>query len=291
MFLDERLVPWTDQWAFLSGLGKVERLQAERIVQDAERRGRILGVRLPPQEDRDEEPWTAPPSRRSREPMLAGELPASIDLVLGNQIYIAKAGLSPALHNRLLRIAAFQNPEFYKAQAMRLSTYDKPRVIACAEDHSHQISLPRGSLDEIQDTLSNLGIRVVLRDERNAGQPLPATFRGDLRAEQHAAAKAMLAHDTGVLAATTAFGKTLVAAWLIAQRGVNTLVLVHRRQLLDQWIERLSAQARQPAGRSSTSAAPVPSPTCAPRLRGGGGGGGDSDDRGSRGVRIRDHSA
>ena len=51
----------------------------------------------------------------------------------------------------------------------------------------------------------------------------------------------MLAHDTGVLAATTAFGKTVIAAWLIAQRGVNTLVLVHRRQLLDQWIERLSA--------------------------------------------------
>ena len=51
----------------------------------------------------------------------------------------------------------------------------------------------------------------------------------------------MLAHDTGVLAATTAFGKTVIAAWLIAQRGVNTLVLVHRRQLLEQWVERLSA--------------------------------------------------
>jgi superfamily II DNA or RNA helicase len=51
----------------------------------------------------------------------------------------------------------------------------------------------------------------------------------------------MLKHDTGVLAATTAFGKTVVAAWLIAQRGVNTLVLVHRRQLLDQWVERLAA--------------------------------------------------
>jgi hypothetical protein len=91
-----------------------------------ERCGRILSIRLPPQEDGDEEPWAAPPFRRSREPALTGELPTSIDLVLGNQIYIAKAGLSPALRNRLLRVAAFQNPEFYKTQAMRLSSYDKP---------------------------------------------------------------------------------------------------------------------------------------------------------------------
>lgn len=240
VFLDERLIPWTDQWAFLAGLPRIDRVQAERIVQVAERRGRILGVRLPPQEDGDDQPWTAPPSRRSREPVLTGELPTSIDLVLGNQIYVAKEGLSPELRNRLLRVAAFQNPEFYKAQAMRLSTYDKPRVIACAEDHPHHIGIPRGCLEEIQDTLSNLGIGVTVRDERNVGQRLQATFRGDLHAEQQAAAKAMLAHDNGVLAATTAFGKTVVAAWLIAQRGVNTLVLVHRRQLLDQWIERLS---------------------------------------------------
>ena len=247
VFLDELLVAWTDQWAFLAGLHRINRLQAERIVQAAERRGRILGVRLPPQEDGDDEPWTAPPSRRSREPALAGELPTSIDLVLGNQIYIAKEGLPSALRNRLIRVAAFQNPEFYKAQAMRLSTYDKPRVIACAEDHPHHIGIPRGCLEEIQDTLSNLGVRVTFRDERNAGQRLQATFRGDLRVEQQAAAKAMLAHDNGVLAATTAFGKTVVAAWLIAQRGVNTLVLVHRRQLLDQWIERLSTFLDLPA--------------------------------------------
>jgi len=199
--------------------------------QAIEQRGRQL---LVAGKDGDEEPWTAPPSRRYREPILTGELPKSIDLVLGNQIYIAKNGLSPALRNRLLRVAAFQNPEFYKAQAMRLSTYDKPRVIACTEDHSHHLGLPRGCLDEIQDTLSSLGIRVNVRDERNVGQRVQTTFRGELRAEQHAAAKAMLAHDNGVLAATTAFGKTVVAAWPIAQRGVNTLVLVHRRQLAQQ---------------------------------------------------------
>jgi superfamily II DNA or RNA helicase/very-short-patch-repair endonuclease len=163
-----------------------------------------------------------------------------LEVVLANQIYIAKAGLHAGLRNRLLRLAAFQNPEFYKTQAMRLSTYDKPRVIACAEDHPQHIGLPRGCLDDLRQTLTDVGVRTVIRDERYAGRPLDVTFKGELRPEQKVAAKAMLAHDIGVLAATTAFGKTVISAWLIAQRGVSTLVVVHRRQLLDQWIERLA---------------------------------------------------
>ena len=247
LFLDDQLEPWPDQWAFLAGVRKISRAHAERIVQDAEQRGRILGVHLPPQDDEDEEPWTTPPSRHRRDPSIVGPLPQTLELILGNQIYIAKEGLHPGLRNRLLRLAAFQNPEFYRAQAMRLSAYDKPRVIACAEDHPHHIGLPRGCLDETRQTLSNVGIRATFRDERYAGRSLQSTFQGELRPEQTVAAGAMLAHDAGVLAASTAFGKTVVAAWLIAQRGVNTLVLVHRRQLLDQWIERLSAFLGMPA--------------------------------------------
>ncbi len=246
LFLDEQLTPWTDQWAFLANLRRVSRSQAETIAQEAERRGRILGVRLPPQEE-DGDPWAAPPSRWRHELQPAGELPSTLELVLGNQIYISKNALHPGLRNRLLRLAAFQNPEFYKAQAMRLSTYDKPRVIACAEDHPHHIALPRGCLDDVQQMLHALGVRMTVRDERSIGRPLDATFHGELRPEQKAAGDAILKHDTGVLAATTAFGKTVVAAWLIAARGVNTLVLVHRRQLLDQWIERLSTFLGLPA--------------------------------------------
>jgi superfamily II DNA or RNA helicase/very-short-patch-repair endonuclease len=247
VFLDDCFEPWSDQWSFLASVRRTGRNQVESIVQDAERRGRIIGVRLPPPEDGDDEPWAVPTSGYHKEPPIVGELPERMELILGNQIYIAKEGLPPALRNRLLRVAAFQNPEFHKAQAMRLCTYGKPRVIACAEDHPHHIGLPRGCLDDAGEVLADLRIRAVIRDERNAGRPLDVKFEGQLRREQKAAAEAMLAHDTGVLAATTAFGKTVVAAWLIAKRGVNTLVLVHRRQLLDQWIERLSAFLGVPA--------------------------------------------
>jgi hypothetical protein len=246
VFVDGAFVPWPDQWSFLASVRKIGRPQVEELAADAERRGRILGVRLPPSDEGGTEPWTAPPSRR-REPPIVGDLPATLEFVLGNQIYIPKQDLNPGLRNRLFRLAAFQNPEFYRAQAMRLSTYNKPRVVACAEDLPDHIGLPRGCLDDISKLLTELGVSMVIRDERHHGSSLEVTFQGELRREQKTAADAMLRHETGVLAATTAFGKTVVAAWLIAQRGVNALVLVHRRQLLDQWIERLSTFLDIPA--------------------------------------------
>ncbi|PYT99687.1 MAG: restriction endonuclease subunit R [Acidobacteria bacterium] len=241
VFLDERFAPHPDQWQFLSSIRKINRQEVEEMVRHNDVKGQIIGVRLAPASEEDEDtPWKRPASRSRTNASIAGPLPESLELILGNQIYIPKDALPPALRNRLIRLAAFQNPEFYKLQAMRLPTYNKPRIIGCAEDHPKHIGLPRGCLDEVRQTLSDLNIKAMIRDERNRGLPLKATFQGELRPEQTVAAHAMLAHETGVLAATTAFGKTVVAAWLIAQRGVNTLVLVHRRQLQHQWIERLS---------------------------------------------------
>ena len=150
-------------------------------MRDAERRGRVLGVNLPPAEDDDPTPWTSRQSRRRQEAQIAAELPGSLELVLGNEIYIAKDSLAPELRNRLLRVAVFQNPEFYGAQAMRLSTYDKPRIIGCAEDHPQHLGLPRGCLDDVRRVLSDLSIRPIIRDERHSGQPLDVTCHGELR--------------------------------------------------------------------------------------------------------------
>jgi len=247
VFLDEQFEPYQDQWAFLSSVRKIPRAQAESLAREAERRGRITGVRLAFEEEDEDLPWTSPPSRRRKEPPISESLPETIELVLGDQIYIAKEHLPPALRNRLVRLAAFQNPEFYRAQSMRLSTFGKPRVIHCAEDGPKYLALPRGCLGDAHALLSSLRIEATLRDERFGGTPLDVRFHGELRPEQVSAANAMEAHDIGVLAATTAFGKTVLAAWLIARRGVNTLVLVHRQQLLEQWVERLATFLGVPA--------------------------------------------
>ena len=248
VFLDDDLQPHADQWAYLSSLRRLSPAKATEIVEDAGRQGRIVGLRLPLDGsgpgvggEEDEEPWAAPPSRRRPPPAIAGPLPERIDAVLGDELYIPRAGLPPGLVNRMVRLAAFQNPAFYSAQAMRRSTFHIPRIVACAELLPHHIALPRGCREPMEGLLEELGIGLHLRDERNPGRSVETGFLGTLTPEQKSAADALLAHETGVLAAATGFGKTVVAASVIAARKTNTLVLVHRRQLMDQWIARLGS--------------------------------------------------
>ena len=237
VFVDERFVPYPDQWGFLQSIRRVAVNEVLTLVDDASLRGRILGVRMPVDED-EGEPWLLPPSRK-KPIAVSGILPTAIKITIGNQLYIPKQDLPPPLINRMIRLAAFQNPEFYAAQAMRLSTFDKPRIIACAENFSQHIGLPRGCLDAALDMFKSLGIEVEADDQRLPGNRLDASFVGELMPEQKKAVTALLSHNTGVLAATTAFGKTVVAAHMIAQRKTNTLVLVHRQQLAEQWHARL----------------------------------------------------
>jgi superfamily II DNA or RNA helicase len=239
LFIDKNFNPYEDQWAFLSSLQRMNAEKVNAIVDAALYRGDIIKVRTVVTEEDEILPWQELPSRQIKETHINGPLPERIQLVLGNQIYIEKNILPPALRNRLIRLAAFQNPEFYRAQAMRLPTYDKPRIIQCCEDFPKHLGLPRGCLEEVEELLHSLDIKPHFIDERFAGIPIDCKFIGMLRPDQELAAEAMLNHDTGVLSATTAFGKTVIAISLLASRGVNTLILVHRRQLLDQWVARL----------------------------------------------------
>jgi superfamily II DNA or RNA helicase len=134
------------------------------------------------------------------------------------------------------------------AKAMRLLTFGIPRVVACAELHAHHVALPRGCRESLQELLADLNVTLHWRDERNPGQAIEANFLGVLTREQEAATAALLRHETGVLAATTAFGKTVVGAAVIAARKTSTLVLVHRRQLMEQWAARLQSFVAFPGG-------------------------------------------
>ncbi len=240
-FLDDQMRPYPDQWAFLSTIRRMSWSAAEKLISEAQQDGDLIGVKLSSADDEDQpDPWTLPPSRKRAEKPIDGPLPPSVSIVRSDVIYVEKNGMPPALMNRVLRLAAFQNPEFYKAQAMRLSTYDKPRVIACGEDLPRHLALPRGCLGELTALLESLKIKPVIRDERLRGTEIEVSFHGTLREKQQEAVDAIIRHDDGFLCAPTAFGKTAVAAWLIAKRGVNALVVVHRQQLLDQWRERLA---------------------------------------------------
>lgn len=246
VFVDLKLKAHADQWQVLSASHTLSFESVECMVQDASDKGRIVDVQMAVS-DNDDKPWTLTPSRSQVDALEADSLPDQIELTLANQIYIARECLSPQLHNRLIKLAAFQNPEFFKAQAMRLSTWGKPRVISSAENHSLHIALPRGCYEEVDSLFKKLKVKISINDQRESGRPLDLTFKGELRVEQKTAARKLLAHDIGVLSATTAFGKTVVAASIIAERATSTLVLVHRKQLLEQWVERLSTFLGLPA--------------------------------------------
>src|SRR6266404_6320170 len=205
----------------------------------AEARDRVLAVRMPVADENGDEPWNLPPSRRHSLQPITEPLPDRVKIVLSDDIYVDRAALPSSMVMRLIRLAGFQNPELYQAQAMRRSSYGKPRIISCAVLHPKHVALPRGCLEELLELLKAHHVDIDVEDLRDHGTELDCRFLGTLRKEQQVAVDALSQHDSGVLAATTAFGKTVVAAALIAHRKINTLVLVHRKELLKQWVERL----------------------------------------------------
>ncbi|GHT93259.1 DEAD/DEAH box helicase [Betaproteobacteria bacterium] len=237
VFVDTDLRPYPDQWNFLASINPMPAHDIEPTILRATGGAHPLDVTFIDDEDLAT-PWK---QRSAPGGKLAGDVPLALTVTLANQVYFKKAQLPQALANRLIRLAAFQNPEFYRAQAMRMSVWDKPRIIGCAENYPQHIALPRGCFDAVSELLADNDIRLDLRDERYAGEPITVDFVGTLRPDQEAAVSAMLCHDAGVLCAPMAFGKTVTAAAIIARRSVNTLILVHRTELLKQWQERLAA--------------------------------------------------
>jgi superfamily II DNA or RNA helicase len=142
--------------------------------------------------------------------------------------------------NRIKRLAAFQNPEFFKKQKMRLSTHNTPRVIACFEELPGHVALPRGCRDALQSLLDEYGIALHLDDKRSVGTPTAFSFHGILSDIQQQTVDELMLHDIGVFVAPPGSGKTVVGAWLAAARNCSTLILVHRKPLLDQWVAQLS---------------------------------------------------
>lgn len=240
VFLDEAFVPFTDQWAYLTAIERVTQASLVELVDQAARESRILGVRLSEDLEEPSPPWEHTPPTASLVLKLSEPMPSEVRVVESQQLFVEKTGLPAALLTAIARLAAFQNPEFYKRQSLRLSTALAPRVISCAENLPDYLALPRGCLSDLLDLLTANGIAVDLEDKRGIGDPLEVSFKGQLSNVQQRAADILLAHDTGVFVAPPGSGKTVVGAYLIAKRARTTLILTHRRPLVDQWRAQLA---------------------------------------------------
>ncbi len=241
VFLDQGFSPYPDQWDYLLSLKRLSPEQVEEIALSATKNGSVTGVRFVAMpEDEDPEPWARPPSGKVPFITIQGQMPKEIRVIYAQRLFVEKAGLPASLLNRIKRIAAFQNPEFYKKQSMRLSTALTPRIIASTEELPKHLALPRGCLTELEVLARENGIGILLEDQRSEGAPLEVSFNGQLTPQQNKAANTLLENEIGILVAPPGMGKTVLGIFLAAARRRNSLILVHRAPLLDQWVAQLS---------------------------------------------------
>jgi superfamily II DNA or RNA helicase len=233
VFVDDHFQPYEDQWAFLASIRRLSEIEIERLIAQL-CQGNELGT-LKKDDEEAPEPWET-----DKIELRKADFPKKLEIIKANILFIPKHGFSQKALNQLKRLAAFKNPEFYKAQAMRLSTFNKPRIISCADETTEYLGLPRGCEDELNRIFEEFGLEVCWTDKTNSGRKIDVEFNGTLRDDQPLAIDKLLEHDNGILCGTTAFGKTVAAIKLIAERRVNTLILVNKISLVSQWKDKLS---------------------------------------------------
>ena len=247
IFLDENLIPYSDQWAYLSEVKKLSFKDIQSFVERVTREKDIMDISMS-QTDEEVRPWEKSSSGNQIFKKLDCKLPSAINAVLANRIYIKKDGLPSQLLNKIKRLAAFQNPEFYKKQSMRLSTALTPRVVCCSEELQGYITIPRGCVGDLSQLCSVNQITLNIQDKRVNGDGVQLAFTGDLTETQQKACRELLKHETGTFVAPPGIGKTVIGIKMIAEREVNTLVLVHRKPLLEQWRTQIAAFLDIPVG-------------------------------------------
>ena len=231
VFVDDNFEPYADQWVYLQGILKMSLAQVEKCVN--------LHCSTEPLGELSKSKESAPWERPVPKPMDKSDFPKEITIVRSDGVYIPLDGLSSKTVNHFKRLAAFKNPEFYAKLGMRLPTYNIPRIISCSELSDDYLILPRGCEEPAIDFFSSNDVVVYLEDKTNPGVEIDVTFNGKLRPEQQKAVEALTCHNSGILYAVPGFGKTVIGTVLIAEKKVNTLILVHTKALLEQWRERM----------------------------------------------------
>ena len=226
-FVDENWNAYEDQLKVLAGTRRLTRQEIEDYL------SLWYSTGFTSEDNGTDAPWD------KNSEIEAGSVKGVVRIVLADRIYIDSSGMSNKTKRQLRRMATFSNKQYFQNQAMDMPNYDESRFIYLGSDEGKYIVLPRGLREEILKKFDNAGIRYKIEDKRTQGRELNISFKGELRESQIPAAETMLENETGILHAATAFGKTVVCCDMIARRGISTLILVDRADLMNQWIKRL----------------------------------------------------
>ena len=226
-FVDENWNAYEDQLKVLAGTRRLTRQEIENYL------SLWYSMGFTSEDNGTDAPWD------KNSEIEADSVKGVVRIVLADRIYIDSSGMSNKTKRQLRRMATFSNKQYFQNQAMDMPNYDESRFIYLGSDEGKYIVLPRGLREDIQKKFDNAGIRYKIEDKRTQGRELNISFKGELRESQIPAAETMLENETGILHAATAFGKTVVCCDMIARRGISTLILVDRADLMNQWIKRL----------------------------------------------------
>ena len=240
IFVDEKFLPYQDQWSFLSSCKKLTKDEVSSFITKLHRKYHFETAE---QNNEKTEPVITQeeikPAKLNRkmslENLSEADFTDKVKISFDSQIHIQKHGISERALGAFRRLAVFSNPDFYKAERMRLPVWNKPRYIDCSKESQDELVLPRGWLEEIKCCLDNLKVKYEISDTCIKGTTQNFSFNGTLKDNQPEALKALLAHDMGILSAGTGFGKTVISTDLIASRNTSTLIIVHTQTLLEQW--------------------------------------------------------
>lgn len=235
-FVDKNWNVYPEQWGIL--LNRTEKLSIEDIekymakwqAELAESKGKLAGTDI----KNRPKPW------KKKCEFMKEDVVGKLHMVLSNGVYVDTLNLMPRIQNQIRGLAAFDNPEFYKNKRLGYSNYYNFSAVYLGKDIDGYIQVPRGFRERISEECTKAGIPVEISDQRETGRPIRVSFNGDLRLQQELAAEQLLRHSDGVLEAATAFGKTVVCSYLIAERKVNTLILLQSKDLLTQWVDELN---------------------------------------------------
>ena len=234
-FVDENWNAYPNQWDVLVnkteklGIEDIEKYMTKWQAELAESRGMLAGTDI----NNRPKPW------KKKCEFVKADVVGKLHMVLGNGVYIDTLNLMPRIQNQIRSLAAFDNPEFYKNKRLGYSNYYNFSAVYLGKDVDGYIQVPRGLKERIIEECNKAGIDVDISDQKEKGRPIRVSFKGDLRMQQELAAEKLLTYSDGVLSAATAFGKTVVCSYLIAERKVNTLILLQSKDLLNQWVDEL----------------------------------------------------
>lgn len=235
-FVDANWNAYPNQWDALFnkteklGIEDIEKYMTKWQGELAESRGMLAGTDM----SNRPKPW------KKKCEFVKADVVGKLHMVLSNGVYIDTLNLMPRIQNQIRSLAAFDNPEFYKNKRLGYSNYYNFSAVYLGKDVDGYIQIPGGLKEQIIEECKKSGIDVDISDQREKGRPIRVSFKGDLRTQQELAAEKLLTYSDGVLSAATAFGKTVVCSYLIAERKVNTLILLQSKDLLNQWVDELN---------------------------------------------------